>query len=358
MRKFIIIAVGIGAVISMMLFLDRFQKDPMLATEAFIQRWLINDNETLATYMLDSEEADADYVQGREALSESVGLWMIYAVEKKDVALFEEAYQMFQTHFYQEDGFIPWKLTETGDAEVTTNALVDDLRIIHALYQAGDLWNHDEYKETADQIGRFLTAHNLSGNLLTDFYDRKYDQAADVITLSYIDPHALQAMFERGILNEQVYSTMMQVLSEAKLQNGFFAKSYDSTQQVYKYEKEVHMVDQALTAYYQAVNGDDTGEFLRFVKDEFMENGEIAGVYDRATKEAVVEYESPAVYGILIWYCLELDERELAEGLYERMVAFRDLKMFSRYYGGYSVEDGNTHLFDNLVPLVTEKIYK
>ncbi|UOQ48292.1 glycosyl hydrolase family 8 [Gracilibacillus caseinilyticus] len=355
MRKLIIIAVVIGVVIGMMMF---FQKSPMLATEAFIQRWFTNDNGTLATYILDNEEADADYVQGREALSESVGLCMVYAVEKQDVELFEEAYQMFQVHFYREDGFIPWKLTEAGVAEVTTNALVDDLRILHALYQADELWNRDEYRETADQIGRFLAVHNMSGNLLTDFYDVKYQQAADVITLSYIDPHALREMFDRGILSEQAYSAMIQVLSEAEMQNGFLAKYYDNTNQVYIYEKEVHMVDQALAAYYRVVNGDDTGKFLRFVRDELMKNGEIAGVYDSATQEAVVKYESPAVYGILIWYCLELGEQELAEELYERMVEFRDLGVFGRYFGGYSVEDGNTHLFDNLVPLIGELRFK
>ncbi|GAE94575.1 hypothetical protein JCM21714_3746 [Gracilibacillus boraciitolerans JCM 21714] len=116
------------------------------------------------------------------------------------------------------------------------------------------------------------------------------------------------------------------------------------------------MIDQAITAYHQALAGYHSPAFLQFIKENMDTNSEINGIYDLSTKLPTVDYESPpAVYGFLIWYCLELNERELAQRLYEQMLTFRNHYPWSRYYGGFTVgPDGNTHIFDNLVPLIAE----
>src|SRR5699024_11452937 len=84
----------------------------------------------------------------------------------------------------------------------------------------------------------------------------------------------------------------------------------------------------------------------------------VHGMYDRKTKEPTVDYESPAIYGFLILYALEVDEEDLAQALYERMKEFQITDKNSDYYGGYSITDGNTHIFDNLVPLLAEQEMK
>lgn len=54
------------------------------STEEFITKHMTNANGTLATYLQPGTSADPDIVAGREALSESLGFWMQYAVKKRD----------------------------------------------------------------------------------------------------------------------------------------------------------------------------------------------------------------------------------------------------------------------------------
>ena len=49
-------------------------------TVSFVQDHMTNPNGTIATYLQDATSERADIVAGREALSESLGLWMQYAV--------------------------------------------------------------------------------------------------------------------------------------------------------------------------------------------------------------------------------------------------------------------------------------
>ena len=67
-----------------------------------------------------------------------------------------------------------------------------------------------------------------------------------------------------------------------------------------------------------------------------------------------MNYESPAAYGLTILYVLHRDTN-FAKELYEQMTTFRNDNVFSRYYGGYVTgENNNTHIFDNVLPLLAE----
>ena len=79
-----------------------------------------------------------------------------------------------------------------GKKLVTTNALVDDLRIIEALCEAGELWKEEEYEETATTISQYLLEHNRNEELLVDYYDETYKLNSKMLTLSYINPSALR----------------------------------------------------------------------------------------------------------------------------------------------------------------------
>ena len=97
-KRGLIILALIGGVL-MFFFANKEDPLQLLATEQFIEKWLVNENGTLATYMKDSDSEDEDLVKGREALSESLGLWMEYTLQKEDKVLFEEAYQQLNRYF-------------------------------------------------------------------------------------------------------------------------------------------------------------------------------------------------------------------------------------------------------------------
>lgn len=329
------------------------RKVESFATEGFIQKWLTNDNGTLATYIKDGETEDVDLVKGRESLSESLGLWMEYALLKGDRMLFDDSYEKLNRYFLEENGFVNWKLTEEGKSEVFANALVDDLRISLALFKASEKWQDVRYEKTANQISRYVVKFNVMEHLLTDYYVKTDDYASEVITLSYIEPEALSQLVDRGLLELSIHENMMRILTEAPGESSFYPKSYHVHKKQYQYDTNINLIDQALVAFYRAKSGASTDSFYRFIKREFEEHNKVFGQYDRFSENAVVTYESPAIYAWLILYSMELGDEALALDLFERMSDFK-VNHFS-YLGGYSIHKGDTHIFDNIIPLLAER---
>lgn len=131
--------------------------------------------------------------------------------------------------------------------------------------------------------------------------------------------------------------------------------SYNVEENEYTFSENINIVDQTILAYHYAQVGNQSKEFLKFIKNEIDNRGIIHGMYDRNTKEPTVDYESPAIYGFLILYTLEAGEEELAQTIYTRLKEFQVVDTDSEYYGGYSITEGDTHVFDNLVPLLAEQ---
>lgn len=322
-------------------------------TEEFIQRWFTNKNGTLATYIRDTKIEDKDIVKDREALSETLGFWMEYALEKDDKSLFDESVQILIKYFLVEDGFVYWKLTEQGEKEVNANALIDDLRIINSLHQADQKWQNTIYKKTAKNIGEYIIKHNVQDDVLTDFYEKESQLVSNDITLSYIETKSLTLLEEKGILSKPMYTNMVEILEEAPMLNNFFPKKYNIKSKEYVYDKQVNMIDQALVALNRVHLDLSTEEFNTLIKNELMANDAIYGQYDLENGKVIQKYESPAVYGFLLMYYLELEQIEMAEMIYTKM---NNLKhKYGKFRGGYSVNNGNSHVFDNVVPLVAEQ---
>lgn len=321
-------------------------------TEQFVQQHFINDNGTMATYIHETAQQDADFVKGREALSETLGLWMEYAVLMEDKVMFADAFAVLQTYFLEEEGFIHWKLLENGKSEVSANALVDDLRIIRALLEADALWPHQAYHSTAINISDYLAVHHMTAGIWTDFYDEKYDQPSEKLTLSYVEPEALGQMHGRKMLPADVYNRMMELLIELPKEEVFFPKFYHAQEKTYTFDEEVNMIDQALVALNLAKADVSTEQFQVFLWQEIEDKRKIYGKYERKSMRADADYESPAVYGFLILYSLEIRDEALTKRLYNCMKLLQNRN--GKYEGAYAVAAGNTHIFDQLVPLLAE----
>lgn len=329
-------------------------RDEVYDTELFIEKWMTNENGTLATYMKTSEEKESDLVIGRESLSESLGLWMKNALLNDDQEQFNETYLTLLKHFLLEKGFVSWRLSEDGEKKYLANALVDDLRISTALFDASERWNDQRYEHTAVLIGQYVSRYNRYANTLTDFYVLDGDSSR-YITLSYIDPEALKRLEKHQLINKNVYNNMIDLLLNAPMEGPFFPKAYDLEKKIYVYDSNINMVDQSLVAYYRSMLDETSSDFLAFLRREMNVRDVIYGQYERKTADEVVKYESPAVYGWLVLYSIEAGEIDLAEELYERMIQFKSDT--AKYKGGYSVNEDDTHIFDNIVPLLAEKVW-
>lgn len=327
-----------------------------LKTEAFISSHMTNANGTLATYLTDTPVISPDLVHGREALSEATGLWLSYAAAKGDKELFEKHYAVFKQCFLTPEGFILWKLTPDGFTGVSTNALVDDLRIIDALLAADRKWNNQEWRESAAIIGSFLASNLTKNSVLVDFYDRKYKNSPDSLTLSYLNLPAIDWLGKSGILPPQVVENMYLVVGNMPTDGIFYPRTYDVKTRGYTFDQTANLIDQMLIALQQQYRSVPSDGLLQFLKQEFSRQHMINGEYDRQSRMPKGSFESPAVYALVILYSIEAGDREFAIAVYERMTAFRQTE--GPYSGGY-VSGGNTHIFDNLYPQIAElKMYK
>ncbi|MED1784521.1 glycosyl hydrolase family 8 [Brevibacillus fortis] len=327
----------------------------LLPGELFIKEHLTNDDLTLKTNLKPATSNDPNVAKGTETLSESLGLWMLYAVEKGDQALFAQNVEIMKAYDYQ-NGWIAWKAGGENETPVTTNALVDDLRIAEALYMAGEKWGDETYIQLANEIGKSIVENQSREGLLVDFYDPNYKVASDSLTLSYLNASAVQLMEKHQQVSEELNNQVHSFLNTLPTKNGFFPFSYQMGSKEYVYHQEVNLIDQLYIGYHRAQAGMASPELWAFLKDEFARNGLLYGRYDASTKQPMVPYESPAVYSLAILTASELKDYTFARDLYERMVRQQVRRPESEYYGGYmDMSQMDTHSFDNLLPLLAER---
>lgn len=326
--------------------------DPIPPGEHFIKSRFQNADGTLTTTLKSRESGNEDVALGDEALSESLGLWLLYAEEKNDEELFAANVRVLDEHFWR-DGWIYWKLAPAG-GRPSTNALVDDLRIAEALYLAADRWGEPGYLERAGQIAASLVEKQLVDGIFTDFYDYRLGMASRVLTLSYLNVAVLKTMVDHGHIPAQVYRDSYDLIGGIPIRNGFFPFSYDVADQSFLFHDEVNLIDQVLLAYHRQRVGIPSETLWDFLKETFYRDGHLYGMYHRRTKARAADYESPAIYGLIILWALEIQDHQFAKDVHERMITMQNLAPESENFGGY-VFSGDSHIFDNLVPLLAER---
>ncbi|WP_042169377.1 hypothetical protein [Paenibacillus gorillae] len=322
-------------------------------TLAFIEHNMTNPNGTLATYLKEASSANPDYVAGHEALSESLGVWMQIAVMNQDETRFQQSYQLLRDRFLSPKDYIIWKLEPSGTSEVNTNALGDDLRIVRALLEGYDLWEQTAYLSTAKAITTQLQQSAMVEGYFVDYHDFLHQQSADVLSLVYVDTLALQAMERHGLIDRSVLDRHIELLQKLPPagENVFYPQKYEVRASTYTWDGKVNLIDQLIVAIHVAELGQSPQKLIGFLKQELKNRGKLFGQYDRNSGQPAVDYESPSVYGLAILLALETKDQAWAKELYPLMIAMRGHD--SRYKGGY-VFDGDTHLFDNLFPLLAE----
>lgn len=357
-RSVFVLLLAAVSLLIVLLWRERFVMEKVSPTAVFIEEHMTNPNGTLATYLQDAASERAEIAAGREALSESLGLWMQYALASDNEPLFEQAFKQLQAYYViRPDLYIAWKLDPQGDAHVTTNALGDDLRIVGALLQAADKWEQGRADRlaAASALSRTLTKRTEQQGYMVDFYDFKIGHAADTLSLVYVDIAALQAMRDHQMLEPDVYMRYESVLHKMPDDGLFYPKSINVSTLSYAYDDKVNLIDQLIVANHVMETGNKPDKLIAFLKKEYDTRGRLPGQYDRKARTPAVNYESASVYGLAILLAVRTDDPVWAKQLYKHMLTFRGQD--ARYPGGY-VFDGNTHLFDNLFPLLGEtKLY-
>src|SRR5699024_4775576 len=320
-----------------------------LRTERFILNHLQHEDGTIRTNFSGQEE-------GSLVLSESLGLWMEYLTLKNDQEQFAQVVDVLTRHYLLKNHLIAWEIKENERSE--TNALIDDLRIINALFLMGKKTQNTSYTELATEISRAIVTYHEKEDILVDFYDTQFAEANDSLTLSYIIPEAIDQMSEHHLLTNEAMGNMQSILREMPMNNGFYPQSYEVHTREYTFTDEINLIDQLYIArhFEQMMNNSDDA-FNKWLKEEFNKERKLFGRYDLSSKEPTVTYESVAVYALAILYSVERGDETFARDVYNQMQTLQINDEKSLYDGGY-MDEQTTHSFDNLLALIAERTLK
>ncbi|MCA0971424.1 hypothetical protein LCM20_12535 [Halobacillus litoralis] len=264
------------------------------------------------------------YKENSQYLSESIGLYMEYLVKTDEKKAFAKQVDHLTQSFVQ-NGHIQWLL----DQDVTTNAIIDDARIIFSLKKAARDFRQWKYDQLAENLIETLADTQQVDGYYVDYYDWREGEPAEQITLSYITP-ALAETLPNSEKTELL-------LTELDGETVFFPETYQVVKNEYIEKAEIHMVDQLLIALNRERLNLSSPAFHQWLKERWND-GVLHGRYNRETLEPTVSYESLAVYALASLYFSETNQPDKAEEIIDysqglsKDLAVRDTHFFDFMY--------------------------
>ena len=289
---------------------------------------------------------------GKDVLSESQGLVMMAALERNDRELFDRTWNFTKNHLMK-SGIAAWYVSSAG-VPADVNALLDDLRLWHALYQAGKKWTDGSYAaDAAEMLAAMKDLCLDEKNRPVDFTNLEDKSRSDTISLQYLDLAALKAMAEVDPDFEEVYQTAENILLDGKISESFplFYKNYNYTARSYD-SGNLNSAEALYTLWNLSRAGLLPEDSLNWLRDRVMK-GTLAARY-RINGEVVSGYNfhSTAVYGLAALIALASDDADMFEMALRRMDRQLILDADDVYFGAYSQPKAVVYSFDQLIPLL------
>jgi Trp operon repressor len=284
-------------------------------TGAFTAWWSNKEGESVQDYVkeqyMDEEQLIHAYPNNASSqyLSESIGLYMEYLLLKGDEQEFRRQVDVLKKHFLVESKsglYIRWVTKEETDV----NALIDDVRIIHALQTGAKQFGQISYRELADKLAQVIESKQMMDGIYTDFIDGEKGISAQRITLSYLTPDFFAVLENTG--------PSKKILMSLNKDEVFFPEYYDIKTRAYMKSTEVHMIDQLLIALNRNSVGQPSPAFEKWMIEEWRKKGKLYGQYNRNDSNPSVSYESLSVYAYAFMYFQEIGKTDLAKEIQQQ----------------------------------------
>lgn len=286
-----------------------------------------------------------------EYLAESQGLLLEYFLQQNMKKNFKIATEVIREQLLLKNNTISWQ--KIADEKSPTNALIDDLRIIQTLLIASEKWGDSDAKKLANQLIKGNKKHSVYDGYLINFSSENDKKRTDEINLSYIN----KSQYENFNFSEERLKKQLELLKNTpSSEKKFFPLKYKIKEKKYVYSKEVHMVDQLLAAINLVAIKPNDDEFYEQLKIRFNVEKKIFGVYDLKTATPTVNYESPAVYSYAIQLARLHNDADFEKQLQLCLNELKNQNKDSPFFGMFITEPSKeTHVFDNLMPLLIEE---
>ncbi|MBW4085678.1 hypothetical protein [Paenibacillus sp. S150] len=316
---------------------------------AFIARQLTGPYGVYTTLLEADQSGEA--AAGHEVLSESASLLMRAAVLAGDKGRFANEWRLAERTFDMQGGF-SYRYSPELQKRYPVNAAVDDLRLIGALYEAGQVFDEPDYTGQADKYSRRFYDNNVKEGYMYDFYDNIYKTTNSFVTLCYIDLSVLRKMSISSELRDVLLHNMDGILQEGYLSDSFpfYETRFDYHTGAYSSEN-INTVESLLSILHLAEAGRHKSASISYIKEQ-VAAGTLYGQYSRDGKP-LNDTRSTAIYALTAMIGAELGDDALYRSGIERMNEFRVQDSDSPLYGGFGNTDtGQAYSFDNLMALL------
>ncbi|MBD2866330.1 glycosyl hydrolase family 8 [Paenibacillus oceani] len=317
--------------------------------ETFIQTKLTGPHGVYTNY-LDTDQS-RELATGHEVLSESASLRMRISALAKDKQSFDKEWALAKRTFDLQKGF-SYRYSPKQQKSYPINAAVDDLRMIRALYEAGQAFGDGSYTKEANRYGERFYQYNVKDGRLYDFYDEKYNKTNSFVTLCYADLRTLQLLPAPSKARQTLQSTMQAIVQDGYLGDEFpfYETRYHYDRSAYSSEN-INTVESLLTILHLAEVKEAKPASIRYLKEHVMA-GTLFGQYTRAGEPAN-SIRSTAIYALTAMIGSEIGDYPLYLDSIGRMNAFQVKQQDSPLYGGFGdVHTNQAYSFDNLMALL------
>jgi endo-1,4-beta-D-glucanase Y len=301
---------------------------------------------------------DDDGLYESGVLSESAGLFMMYAVLSGDKEVFDRQLKMTQSMLLDANGLFYWKVDANGKNPARVSAIVDDIRIAHASILAFDLWKEPRYRDFAKLVSDAMLSLELNKDgQLVDFLNwREQGEPipAATIRLSYIDIEAMNALLVLDPRWANVRKNTGKLLLKGQTHTGLYYERFNYKTNKFESERQ-NVINQFYCALFAMEIESGDSPFLGWLRKSFERDGKVYAEYDCLTGEPTKFFESSSVYALAARYALKLGDLELAKALMGKLLSFQNKNRWSPMYGGFY--DDEVFSFDNLEALITLNLF-
>ncbi|WP_339288524.1 glycosyl hydrolase family 8 [Paenibacillus sp. FSL E2-0201] len=317
--------------------------------EQFITSKLTGEYGVYTNFIETDQSAEA--ASGHEVLSESASLRMLAAVRSGQQERFAEQWQLAKQTFDMNSGF-SYRYSPKQQKLYPLNAAVDDLRMIRALYEAGEKFSDTQYTAEADKYGERFYDYNVKNEKLYDFYDMEYSSTNTFVTLCYINLGTLRKLSIPSQFSKKLTNDMNVILENGYLSDQFPFYETRFNYETGKYSSEnINTVESLLSILALVEVDQEKSTSIDFIKQQ-VEAGTLYGQYSREGKP-LNDIRSTAIYAITAMIGAEIGDESLYHKSIERMNEFRVTDVGSPLYGGFGdVASGQAYSFDNLMALL------
>ena len=319
----------------------------------FILNNMSNSKFGIYTNYLNSKDINIDKATGKDILSESQGLLLLYFLNKDDKHNFDKALKFTTKNFSLKNSTFAWRIREHKFKD-NSNCLINDLRILRALILADEKWDDKYYSKQIKKISEGLLKYNTKKDICLDFYDIKNKTNSKYTTISYIDLYTLKKLSFLDNRWKKTYENSKNVVINSKISNTiFYQYKYDIENKKYINQKNIDLTQNLYTLIHLAEVNLISSKDVNWIYEEFKKNNKLYSHYSfDLNPESNIE--STAIYSLASRLFYLVDEREKSQNLLNKCNEFKVSSKDSPLYGSFANEQTKeVYSFDNLQYLLS-----